>query len=97
MSFYSALDTKKKILFIFLFLVVLSFFTQTLFKGLENSCDLMWQPTKLFWRGINHYEYQYNTRDWYLGCQKGQYGHFLFVFLYPISFLDWEQAKYFGL
>ena len=97
MSFYSALDTKKKILFIFLFLVVLSFFTQTLFKGLENSCDLMWQPSKLFWSGINHYEYQYTTRDWYLGCQKGQYGHFLFVFLYPISFLDWEQAKIFWI
>ena len=97
MNFYNTLDTKKKILFIFLTFVVIGFFTQTIFKGLDNSCDLMWQPTKLFWSGINHYEYQYTTRDWFLGCQKGQYGHFLFVFLYPISFLDWEQAKIFWI
>ena len=57
MNFYNTLDTKKKLLFIFLTFVVIGFFTQTIFKGLDNSCDLMWQPTKLFWSGINHYEY----------------------------------------
>ena len=92
-SFFFDLDLRKKTLFIFLLIVVIGFFTQTIFKGLENSCDLMWQPSKIFWDKINHYEYQYKTGDIFLGCQKGQYGHFLFIFLYPITFFDWEQAK----
>ena len=92
-SFFSELDFKKKSLFIFLSILVIGFFTQTFLKGLENSCDLMWQPSKIFWDKINHYEYQYKTRDIFLGCQKGQYGHFLFIILYPLTLFDWEQAK----
>ena len=52
----------------------------------------MWQPSKIFWEGINHYEYQMRTGDVFLGCQTGRYGHFLFIFLYPITLFDWEQA-----
>ena len=93
LSFFFELKKKYKFLIIFLTIVVLSFFIQTILKGLQNSCDLMWQPTKLFWDGVNHYEYQLKTKDIYLGCQKGQYGHFLFILLYPISLFEWEQAK----
>ena len=93
MNFYNTLDTKKKLLFIFLTFVVIGFFTQTIFKGLDNSCDLMWQPSKIFWSGVNHYEYQMRTGDIFLGCQKGRYGHFFFIFLYPIAIFEWEQAK----
>ncbi len=93
-SFFFELNNKKKFLFVFLTIIVFSFFTQTIFKGLQNSCDLMWQPTKLFWDGINHYEYQLKTKDIYLGCQKGQYGHFLFILLYPISLVGWGGAKF---
>ena len=92
MGFILKLSNKNKVIFIFLSIVVLSFFVQTILKGLSNSCDLMWQPSKIFWDGINHYEYQMRTGD-ILGCQAGRYGHFLFIFLYPITLFEWEQAK----
>lgn len=92
-SFFLNLSLRNRLLFIFLILIVLSFFIQTIFKGLENSCDLMWQPSKIFWEGKNHYEYQMRTGDIFLGCQAGRYGHFLFILLYPITLFEWEQAK----
>ena len=92
-SFFNNLNFKYKFLFVFFSLIVLGFFTQTIFKGIENSCDLMWQPAKIFWAGTNHYEYQMRTGDVFLGCQHGRYGHFLFVLLYPITLFEWEQAK----
>ena len=93
MEFILKLSNRNRIIFIFLSIVVVSFFIQTISKGLSNSCDLMWQPSKLFWDGINHYEYQMRTGDVFLGCQHGRYGHFLFIFLYPITLVEWEQAK----
>ena len=93
MKFFLELTKRNRIIFIFLSIVVVSFFIQTISKGLSNSCDLMWQPSKLFWDGINHYEYQMRTGDVFLGCQHGRYGHFLFIFLYPITLVEWEQAK----
>ena len=93
MDFFLKLSNRNKIIFIFLFIVVVSFFIQTILKGLSNSCDLMWQPTKIFWEGTNHYEYQMRTEDIFLGCQAGRYGHFLFIFLYPLALVEWEQAK----
>ncbi len=93
MIFFLKLTNRNKFIFIFLSIVVVGFFIQTISKGLVNSCDLMWQPSKIFWEGINHYEYQMRTGDVFLGCQTGRYGHFLFIFLYPITLVDWEQAK----
>ena len=93
MDFFLKLRNRNKIIFTFLFIVVVSFFIQTILKGLSNSCDLMWQPTKIFWEGTNHYEYQMRTEDIFLGCQAGRYGHFLFIFLYPLALVEWEQAK----
>ena len=93
MNFFLKLSNRNKIIFIILSIVVVSFFAQTISKGLANSCDLMWQPSKIFWEGVNHYEYQMRTGDVYLGCQTGRYGHFLFIFLYPITLFEWEQAK----
>ena len=92
-GFFLKLSNRNKIIFTFLFIVVLSFFIQTILKGLSNSCDLMWQPTKIFWEGTNHYEYQMRTEDIFLGCQAGRYGHFLFIFLYALALVEWEQAK----
>ena len=90
---FKKLQLKSKILLILCLILTVGFCIQSILKGLSNSCDLMWQPSKLFWEGINHYDYQLKTRDIFLGCQKGQYGHGLFVLLYPISFLDWHHAK----
>ena len=91
--FFSQLDTKKKFIFLFLSTLVIGFLIQSIFKGLNNSCDILWQPTNIFWNGINHYEYQLRTRDIFLGCQKGQYGHFIFILFYPLTFFEWEQVK----
>ena len=93
MSFFLKLSNRNKFIFSFLSIVVVGFFIQTISKGLANSCDLMWQPSKIFWDGVNHYEYQMRTGDVFLGCQTGRYGHFLFIFLYPITLFEWEQAK----
>ncbi len=93
MNFFLKLNNRNKILFIIISILVLSFFIQTISKGLSNSCDLMWQPSKIFWEGINHYEYQMRTGDVFLGCQHGRYGHFLFFILYPLTLVEWEQAK----
>ena len=93
MNFFLKLSNRNKIIFIILSIVVVSFFAQTISKGLANSCDLMWQPSKIFWEGVNHYEYQMRTGDVFLGCQHGRYGHFLFILLYPLTFFEWEQAK----
>lgn len=93
MNFFSKLNNKHKIIFIILSIIVIGFFAQTITKGLSNSCDLMWQPSKIFWEGVNHYEYQMKTGDIFLGCQAGRYGHFLFISLYPITLVEWEQAK----
>lgn len=87
------LKKSNNFLWFLITIVVLIFFIQTIFKALGNSCDLMWQPSKLFWQGINHYNYILNTNDVFLGCQYGQYGHFLFILLYPISIFEWENAK----
>ena len=93
MNFFLKLSKRNKIIFISLSIIVLGFFIQTISKGLNNSCDLMWQPSKIFWDGVNHYEYQMRTGDIFLGCQAGRYGHFLFILLYPITLVEWEQAK----
>ena len=93
MNFFFHLTNRNKLIFILLSVVVLSFFIQTISKGLSNSCDLMWQPSKIFWSGINHYEYQMKTGDIFLGCQNGRYGHFLFILLYPITLVEWGFAK----
>ena len=95
--FFSQLDIKKKFIFLLLSSLVFGFFIQSIFKGLNNSCDILWQPTNIFWSGINHYEYQLRTRDIFLGCQKGQYGHFMFILFYPLTFLEWEQVKIFWM
>lgn len=95
--FFSQLDIKKKFIFLLLSSLVFGFFIQSIFKGLNNSCDILWQPTNIFWSGINHYEYQLRTRDIFLGCQKGQYGHFMFILFYPLTFFEWEQVKIFWM
>ena len=91
------LSLRSKISLMLCLILTVGFYIQSILKGLNNSCDLMWQPSKLFWEGVNHYDYQLETRDIFLGCQKGQYGHSLFILLYPISLLDWEQAKVFWI
>ena len=81
MEFILKLSNKNKIIFIFLSIVVVSFFIQTIFKGLSNSCDLMWQPSKLFWDGINHYEYQMRTGDVFRMSTWKIWAFFIYFFI----------------
>ena len=75
---------KYKIL-IFLIIISLVSFLETLSKGFLNGCDFQWQPSVLFWDGINHYEkFIKNSKSDFL-CQGGEYGHLLHVILYLIQ------------
>lgn len=83
---------KNKIILILIILSSLSFL-DTIRKGLMNGCDFQWQPSKLLWSGVNHYEkflFQGNSD---FMCQGGQYAHGLHVILFPYTLFDWEIAR----
>lgn len=85
---------RNNIFFIILILILSSIsLIQTIFKALDNSCDLMWHPSILFWGHVNHYQYTLDGGKLFSDCQYGQYGHLLFIILYPITLLEWEEAK----
>ena len=50
------LKYKNFLLILFTIVSILSLF-ETISKGLKNSMDFQWHPSKLFWEGINHYKY----------------------------------------
>ena len=83
---------KKKIL-IFLIIASSISFLDTIRKGLVNGCDFQWQPSKLFWDGINHYEKFLSQGNFDFLCQGGQYAHGLHVILFPYTLFDWEIAR----
>ena len=85
---------KNKVIFLnlLIFVSILSFIN-TISKGLINGCDFQWQPSVLFWEGINHYQkFILNGKGDFL-CQNGEYAHILHVILYPFSILEWEKAR----
>ena len=85
---------KNKLIFLNLLIVVsIVSFINTISKGLVNGCDFQWQPSVLFWEGINHYQkFILNGKGDFL-CQNGEYAHILHVILYPFSVLEWEKAR----
>ena len=42
----------KNQILIFLSLIALISFIDSIIKGFFNSCDFQWQPAKLFWEGL---------------------------------------------
>ena len=54
---------------------------------------MQWYPTKLFWQGLNPYYEKLNNENTFL-AQSPNYGHMLYIILYPFSFMSWEFAKY---
>lgn len=87
------LNNNKYKIIIFLIIISLISFLGTLSKGFINGCDFQWQPSVLFWDGINHYEkFIKNGKSDFL-CQGGEYGHLLHVILYPYTLFDWEVAR----
>ena len=85
---------KNKLIFLNLLIVVsIVSFINTISKGFVNGCDFQWQPSVLFWEGINHYQkFILNGKGDFL-CQNGEYAHILHVILYPFSVLEWEKAR----
>ncbi len=85
---------KNKLIFLNLLIIVsILSFINTISKGLVNGCDFQWQPTVLFWEGVNHYQkFIMNGKGDFL-CQNGEYAHLLHVLLYPFSILEWEKAR----
>ena len=89
-NFFS--KNKIIILYILVFVSIISFL-DTIRKGLLNGCDFQWQPSVLFWQGINHYEkFIKNGKADFL-CQGGEYSHLLHVILYPYTLFEWEIAR----
>ena len=85
---------KNKLIFLNLLIIVsILSFINTISKGLVNGCDFQWQPSVLFWEGVNHYQkFIMNGKGDFL-CQNGEYAHLLHVLLYPFSILEWEKAR----
>ena len=85
---------KNKLIFLNLLIIVSIFsFINTISKGLVNGCDFQWQPSVLFWEGVNHYQkFILNGKGDFL-CQNGEYAHIFHVILYPFSILEWEKAR----
>ncbi len=80
--------------FLYLLIIISIFsFINTLSKGLINGCDFQWQPSVLFWEGINHYKkFIINGKGDFL-CQNGEYAHLLHVLYYPFTLFKWETAR----
>ncbi len=77
---------KNKLIFLNLLIIVsILSFINTISKGLVNGCDFQWQPSVLFWEGVNHYQkFILNGKGDFL-CQNGEYAHILHIILYPFS------------
>ena len=86
------IKNKNKVL-IFLIIISILSFIETIRKGLLNGCDFQWQPALLFWEGINHYsKFLSNGKSEFL-CQGGEYSHLLHVIYYPYVLFKWETAR----
>ncbi len=87
-------NTNSKKIIIYSLLTILLTFSlgKSIYSALNSSADFMWSPTKMLFDGINHYRYFINGGERFLS-QGGEYGHGLFVILFPFSFLEWEKAK----
>jgi len=86
------INPKKFIFYFFLTILLVFSLGKSIYSALNSSADFMWHPTKMLFNGINHYRYFINGGERFLS-QGGEYGHGLFVILFPFSFLEWENAK----
>jgi hypothetical protein len=91
---YKYINDNKKIILFFLTIICTVSFIDTVRKGLLNGCDFQWQPSVLFWQGINHYEKFISNGNWDFMCQGGQYSQLFHVILYPFTLFEWETARF---
>ena len=89
-----------KILIIIAGLVSLS---KGILNALDFSHDFQYSPAVMAWQNTNHYDYilnggqRGNLQDPIMLSQNGEYGHGLFILMYPFTLLDWSAAKKFWL
>ena len=63
-------------------------------NGMANSSDLMWYPTKLLWSGVNPYTaFLSKGLEGWSSFSVPNYAPLLYVILYPLGLLDFEEAK----
>jgi len=81
--------------FIFLgvfFLLLCINYYHSYYSAIATSQDMQWYPSTLLWNGLNPYQEYLNGREWFLS-QAPNYGHFLYILMYPLSMLEWENVK----
>lgn len=58
----------------------------------NGGSDMQWHPSTILWLGINPY-IDYLTNPIHFMAQKPNYGHLLYILMYPFAMMDWEYAK----
>jgi hypothetical protein len=82
-----------KFFFLVIFLVLLSYnYYLSYYSAIATSQDMQWYPSTLLWDNLNPYQEYLNGREWFLS-QKPNYGHFLYILMYPLTTLEWENVK----
>jgi hypothetical protein len=93
-----------KWLFLILFVFILfKVFDKGFLTAMVNSGDMQWFPAVLFWDGLNPYteylnrhhtvEAALNWESVWMGSQKPNYSHLLYILLYPLTDISWEKVK----
>jgi len=85
-------NNRNKIL-IFLIIISIISFINSVNKGFLNGCDFQWQPALLFWEGINHYSRFMDNGKYEFLCQGGEYAQLLNIIYYPYTLVEWEVAR----
>ena len=94
-------DKKLIYNFIKLFILISGFLSlsKAIINALYQSIDFQYSPAVMTWQNINHYNYILNggqrggLNDPIMLTQNGEYGHGLYVLMYPFTLLDWNTAK----
>jgi len=60
--------------------------------SINSGSDMQWHPSTILWLGINPY-IDYLSHPLYFMAQKPNYGHLLYILMYPFAMMDWEYAK----
>lgn len=62
--------------------------------ALLHSNDFQWSPSRLMWQGTNPYlAHLAGDREHIILDQAPNYGHLLYILLWPFAMLSWDWAK----
>lgn len=93
----------KKLVFTFIKIFILISGFISLSRGTINalyqSIDFQYSPAVMTWQNINHYNYilsggqRGSLNDPIILTQNGEYGHGLYILMYPFTLFNWDTAK----